>query len=261
MDKTVSLFCFGVVLILLVNAITWGVNFSSHRPTQNLVPPKDLKYFTLGFNEVVADSLWIRFLQDVDLCQDGLTARERQESFNSRFEAPQGELGESQIQALSESSNRLPKCQKGWAYSMLDSVSELAPKFYLPYSFGGGILSILAEDREGAALIYEKGLQVFPEDWNLHYKLAYHYLYELGQPEPAAAHMRKAALYGAPAWVYALAGRLYSEAGQLELGIHTLREALKTDVSRLAGSKQRIQERLEQLEQKKAELERQSSAL
>ncbi len=259
MDKTVYLLFFGLASLLAVNYITWDVEFSStHHAKQNLYPPKDLKYFTLGFNEVVADTLWVRFLQDVDLCQDGLSAQKRQEEYESRHGSPgETQLRDGALSSLLESSTGTLKCQKGWAYSMLDSISELAPKFYLPYSFGGGVLSILAQDREGAALIFEKGLQVYPEDWNLHYKLAYHYLYELGQLEPAAAHMRKAALHGAPGWVYALAGRLYSETGQLELGIQTLQDALKTDVSAFEGSKERIQERLRQLERQRAELERQ----
>jgi tetratricopeptide (TPR) repeat protein len=213
---------------------------------RNLYPPKDIKHFTLGFDEAFADSFWLRFLQDVDLCQDGMTHYERREAFEQRQAQMEAETprptrveGENtaHLHTVLAEESYVPKCQKGWAYAMLDAVTELAPKFYLPYAFGGGVLSIIAEDREGAKLIMEKGLQVFPTDWNLHYRLAYHYLYELRQPEPAAAHMRKAALYGAPGWVYALAGRLYSESGQLDLGIQILEQALKTfQSSQEAGS-------------------------
>lgn len=247
MRKIVYMLLLGVFFVGASNLLAWdGQIQQSRQLKRSLYPPKDLKHFTLGFNEVVADTLWVRFLQDVDLCQDGMSFTERNQTFEaSRGEAP-GEQ-ETFLDTVLGEEMRPPKCQKGWAYNMLDAVSELAPKFYLPYAFGGSVLSILAEDKEGAALIYEKGLQVFPEDWHLHYRLAYHYLYELRQLEPAAAHMRKAALFGAPSWVYALAGRLYSEAGQREFGIRVLKEALETDVSRFGG-RERIEQRLKELE-------------
>ena len=34
-------------------------------------------------------------------------------------------------------------------------------------------------DREGARLIFEKGLRQFPQDWSLAYAAAYHYLFEI----------------------------------------------------------------------------------
>lgn len=196
--------------------------------TAFLYPPKDAKYFTFGYNEVAADILWIRVIQDYDYCEQNPTAALVPHELSPDF---------------TETGVRPPaRCSNGWVYRMLDTVTELAPKFLTPFQTGGTILSVLVDDREGALKILEKGVANFPDDWTLHYRLGYHYMFEIKNPEKAAFHIHRAGVLGAPDWTIALSANLYSKAGKLRLGISMLEEALA--ISPDGESSARLRQRL-----------------
>lgn len=155
--------------------------------------PRGIEHFTFGAREVVADLGWLRSIQDFDYC---------------------------------ETKEAVHRCRgNGWLARMLDVVTDLSPRFRAPYSSGGMALSIIISDREGATRLFEKGLAQYPDDWVLSYKAAYHFLYEESDPGRAARLMENAAKHGAPDWVYSLAGRLYTQAGQRELAARLLQDA------------------------------------
>lgn len=67
-----------------------------------------------------------------------------------------------------------------WMFLRFNSISELEPRFYENYAFGGPYLSIVKDDLSGAGIIYDKGLKEFPEDYYLLKDAGFHYHFEVG---------------------------------------------------------------------------------
>ena len=194
-----------------------SARFQPPPPEENfnfLIPPKDLRYFSLGYHENVADSFWIRLIQHMHIC-----------------ESVEGGIAHSEerIKLREEGKLTEPACRKGWVYKMVDAVTDMAPKFRMAYVAGATSLSILVDDPEGAALIFEKGMREYPDDWKLAYRAAYHYLWEYKDNEKAADALIRAGKNGAPVWVFALAGKLMTELGRAQLAKPILEEALARD--------------------------------
>lgn len=202
-------------------------------------PPAYLERFAFGFRLSLADSLWIRWIQDSDYCQTyGEAPVQLPENKEAEEAFPQAE------DTLTYNV-RHRVCDGSWGYQMLDAVSRLDPKFDMVYQGGAIVLSVLVEDFEGASKLFERGLKEYPNDWRLAYLAAYHFLYDVRDFSRAAELLNKAGDLGAPIWVKSLASRLYSRSGQLELGISTLEgyKKLVTD----AGAKAKIQSRINDL--------------
>lgn len=223
-------------IVLLVGIALVAYANASHEtkkpepPLAFLLPPSDIHLFTLGYDEVMADILWIRLLQDFDFC-------EKVHSTDSSIvrTGPGTEAGTSKAM-----------CEAGWVYHMLDSITELAPRFREAYESGAISLSIIVDDREGARRILDKAVVQFPNDWRLNFLAGYHYLYEIKDVETAAQRMAKAAASGGPPWVAALAGRLYTKAGQADIARKVLEDAFaKTRDPEIA---ERIKKRLAEIE-------------
>jgi tetratricopeptide (TPR) repeat protein len=215
--------CVLVILFLSLRGIS-----SEKYGRELLLPPSQLKYFTFGYNESIADSLWMRLLQDIDACHSATDPL-------SKIKTPSS-------------------CKDSWSGAMLLSVIELAPKFRIPYFAGATILSIIVGDAANASQVYEKGLKQFPNDWQLSFRAAYHYLYEDKKPERAAELLTLAGQNGAPSWVYALAGHLYSEAGRAVLAKSVLEQALKENPD--ARGAERIKMRLKEVDEVLAKAKR-----
>ncbi|MBN8541814.1 MAG: hypothetical protein J0L82_15595 [Deltaproteobacteria bacterium] len=213
-------FCFGAAIIQICKP---GVSLVEKVNLRRVPPPPGLERFSFGYQETMADILWIRILQDIDLCEN----------------VPDG-----RVKGTEE---RGPKaaCHKGWSFQMLDRITALAPPWRLPYHAGAVILSVMVDDDEGARLILEKGMAQFPSDYNLHYLAAYHYIYEVKNPQRAADALLVAAKNGGPSWFYSLAGRLLNEDGQREIAINVLKKALEEQ--KTEDGKARIRWRLKQI--------------
>jgi hypothetical protein len=187
------------------------------RPEKNelIVPPKNTKYFTFGYQEVVADSMWLRVIQDFDTCGKALAT--------DVSPVPSGPEAVEKAR-----SQRVGRCENSWVYNMIDAITELAPRFQVPYSQGGVILSVAVDDVSGAGRIYEKGISQFPNEWQIAYKAAYHYLYEIGDRKKAADLLMTASkLPQAPYWLPILAARLYSKTGSAMLGKAVLEDFIE----------------------------------
>ena len=167
------------------------------RPKAFIAPPSQIHHLAFGFNEVAADSIWIRALQDFDYCEEPL-------------------------------GQHLCKGQS-WLFKMLDAATNLSPKFRILYASGALALTVVISDYEGATLLFEKGVKEFPRDWPILYRAGYHYLYEVGNKNRAAELFRQAADNGAPGWLYTLAGRLYSDSGSVDIAEKILEEMIKPE--------------------------------
>jgi tetratricopeptide (TPR) repeat protein len=172
-------------------------------PRRFIPPPPILRHFHFGYSETMADVFWIRVVQDFAVCEKAADAI--------------------------AGSNAGVACDKGWVFRMLDLVTDLAPQFKMPYYYGATNLSVLVNDREGAKIIFDKGLKQMPDSWDIAYRAAYHYMIELKDMDTAAKLLLQAGKNGAPPWVFSLAGRLYTDSGKAFLAKSVLLDALKAD--------------------------------
>lgn len=185
----------------------WGMVVSKRllRTDQDLpripnLTPLAMKHFTFGFRDQVADILWLRSIQDFDYCEKNL--------------APQICV------------------DQGWLYQMLDLMTELSPHFRMPLATGPLALTVIVNDIKGAGLLFDKAVRLFPADWPIVSRAAYHALYEERDKEKAAKLLKQAADHGGPTWYYMLATKLYSEAGQIAVAealYHQIAEDPNTD--------------------------------
>lgn len=195
-------------------------------------PPAEVIHFTLGYQDVLADSFWLRFLQDSDTCEQSL--------------AP---VGASRV-GVGHTAN----CNQGWGYHMLDVIFEAAPRWKYPAAVGPMMLSVIIDDIEGATLAFKKSVRNYPNDWQILFRAGYHFLNETNEHELAAKYFDDAGKLGAPDWVHSLAARLYSENGRLAIARVVLIDALKRVPEGVNRNK--IIERLKVIEEKISKLKK-----
>jgi len=176
----------GAAIILIAASSFFRPSLSSVQ-RMLIAPPPYIEYFTFGYNEVIADGIWIRAIQDFDYCEQ-------------------------------EVSKNICKGQ-GWLYQMLDAATNLSPQNLIIFRTGPVELSIIVNDIEGASKLFDKAVLHFPNDWQILYRASYQALYEEHNKRKAADLLVRAAKNGGMWWFNTLAARLYSDAGEKELGI------------------------------------------
>lgn len=199
----------GLFSLLFIAVSVQQINLLE-RGKELIAPPPQLERFTFGYRYLMADSLWVRAIQDFDYCEKELAKH---------------------------------LCQgNGWLYKMLDSVTTLSPDFYNAYAFGAIVLSVIVSDIQGATKLFDKGVEVYPNRWVLLYRAAYHAIYEEKDEAKAARLFERAVRSGAPAWLKVLSARLYSETGRREIAEHMLQEMIeeKADPALIAQLKRRL---------------------
>jgi hypothetical protein len=208
-------------------------------------PPEHIELMHFGFASSVADSLWLRWIQDADTCYSYFGPVEKLE------------VGKA-VSATKDNPLYNPRhkiCDSSWGFKMLDAVTKLDPLFKMPYMAGAMALSVLVEDYKGASVIFERGLEAYPDDWQLNYRAAYHFLFDVSDMAKAARLLEQASDRGGPVWLKSLAARLYSKTGQLELGLVTLlayRKAFKEGAPGIKDVDRRIAELKSELEKEKS---------
>ena len=160
----------------------------------NFSPPPEIEHLHFGYREVLADAFWLRVIQDNDYCE----AHEAEKVCKGN----------------------------GWVSKVVYAISLLSPHYRLPVYVGALSLSIIVKDQPGASKIFDRAVELFPEDWPILYAAAYQAMIEEKNKEKAGHLLERAGKYGAPDWVFALATKMYTEAGQHELG-ERLYESLK----------------------------------
>ena len=121
------------------------------------------------------------------------------------------------------------------------TITDLAPDYETVYRAGGLSLTVLINDTQTASSLFDRGVRALPFSFKILYAAAYHALVEEKNPDKAASLMRRAADAGGPSWLYALAGRLYTEAGKKELAVTLLEDLRSQD-----GMDTQILKRLEE---------------
>ena len=102
-----------------------------------------------------------------------------------------------------------------WMYVRFDHITKLEPKFLAAYIFGGQYLSIIKDDDLGAEEIYKRGLQYYPDDYDLNYNAAFHFLYELGKTDEALKSYKKIQYHKyAPYYISTIVARLEKKEGR-----------------------------------------------
>ena len=114
-----------------------------------------------------------------------------------------------------------------WMYLRFKNISELDPRFYENYLYGGQYLSIVKDDPEAAALIMQKGLKFYPDDYRLNFNQAFNYYFELGENQRGLYHFEKIKDYPeAPSFLTSLIIKLKHEVeGDPRLTLVLLKEA------------------------------------
>jgi hypothetical protein len=183
------------------------------------VPPsKNIQKYSLGYDNLISSLLWVRVVQDIDICD------QKEERVNYPEIKTEGD------EVLSEILKRdMPqsRCSEGWVYQMLDVITDLTPTFNAVYTDGATFLSVLVDDRLGAQKIFEKGQVYYPESWEVYYRSAYHELFEMQNPGKAAILLKRAGEKGAPRWVFALSAKLLTKIGQAEFAKTILENVLR----------------------------------
>ena len=146
----------------------------------------DLKLVSLGYDQLIADLLWLKAIQVM-----GDKGTERRDA--------------------------------EWLYQAFDAITTLDPTFDYVYQLGGVFLGVLSGRPDLAAQLLAKGTRENPGIWRLHFFLGFTEFYYLGHFKEAAESMAKAAaLPGRPDYVQFLASRLYVEAQEPSLALEFL---------------------------------------
>ncbi len=199
------------LIFLAIVFIIIGNGFQVERRADfKVYPTKTLQYLHFGHRNSMADVFWLNTIQNMDYCENESSER----SYNPG-------IG---VDAVLAAKMKPSRCNRGWVFQMMDFVTDLSPKFEAVYEHGAVVLSVVVDDREGAKIIFDKGLEQFPDNWVLSYRAAYHYLMELQKPGRAADLLALSYKSGGPDFLITLATRLYSKVGRAMLGYTTLRQ-------------------------------------
>jgi tetratricopeptide (TPR) repeat protein len=144
-------YCF-VVFAIVLFPISFAVNLSLYKPIIVISKQDEawnlndqmIQKFNLGFKRLESSFLWVSTILESDI-----------EHYRK-------------------------KDRNSWMFLRFKTISELEPKFYENYSFGGVYLSIIKDDLEGASNLYNTGLQIFPNDYGLLRDAGFHFYFEVG---------------------------------------------------------------------------------
>lgn len=170
-----------------------------------LPPPQYLGPMSLGYEEALADLIWIR--------------------------------------AVIFAGDRVGATNYKWIMEYLEAIYSLSPQFRRPYAWGGVAFIYSGEDIDRAMVdraiaLYDRGLTHFPEDHELLFAAGmlltrdvqtvpgYTETEREAAMERGTAMIRKAAAFGAPPLVRELAATLVSEGGADQLAIQFLQSQL-----------------------------------
>ncbi len=147
-----------------------------------------LRPFTMGYEQLTADILWLQAIQYIGEKKQTTTGFK-------------------------------------WLYHVLDIVTTLDPKFEYVYLFGG--LALTLDLKAGTItesnLLLEKGIKNNPIAWQIPFYLGFNHFYYLDDPVKAAHYIEKASLLqGSPPYLPKLAARMYAEAENPETAISFL---------------------------------------
>jgi hypothetical protein len=110
-----------------------------------------------------------------------------------------------------------------WLYHMADLVTTLDPHFRFPYIFAGLVLNLEGGQFDNARKILLKGDQVFPHDWYFSFALGLNYFFGSADLETAAHYLENAQRLGGPAYLANFAKKLRANGKTKETTLEFLR--------------------------------------
>jgi hypothetical protein len=78
-----------------------------------------------------------------------------------------------------------------WMYLRFSQISELDPRFYENYLYGGLYLSIVKDDPKAGSIIYDKGLILYPTDYALLYNAGFNSYFELSDAQRGLFYLER----------------------------------------------------------------------
>lgn len=112
-----------------------------------------------------------------------------------------------------------------WLYNMLDVLTSLDANFSFPYIFGGIILSLDTNQVEKSNMILKKGMKVFPDLWRFPFYIGFNYYYHMNDPALAGQYLEIAANHpDSPAYIKTFAATIYTKAGKKKKSIEFLKK-------------------------------------
>jgi hypothetical protein len=78
-----------------------------------------------------------------------------------------------------------------WMYHRFKTISSLDPRFYQNYLYGGIYLSVIKDDLEGAAKIFDLGLEQYPDDYYLNYQSGFNLYFEMDDLKGGLIRLQK----------------------------------------------------------------------
>jgi tetratricopeptide (TPR) repeat protein len=170
---------------------------------------KYLKPLALGYDQMLADLLWIKTI----------------DYFGDHFMTDKA---------------------YPWLNHILNLIIDLDPLFDFPYFFGGIVLSLEASQVDNANQILERGIEAYPEKWQFPFYIGFNYYYHQKDAEKAAPYIEKASsLPGAPDYLTPLAGGLYAKTNKNETALQFYREAYRNATDALV--KEHIQKKINRI--------------
>ncbi len=204
------------ILFVALSISLWGIQkkletYKSVEMESLLYLPsgKYLKPLALGYNQMLADLLWIKTVS----------------YFGNHF---------------------MTDKEYPWLFHILSLIIDLDPRFDFPYYFGGVVLSLEASQAENANKILERGIEAYPDRWEYPFYIGFNHYYHLGDPLKAAPYIEKAAaLPRSPEFVKSLVGTLYMKAGEDEIALKFFRKAYQNTTDEMI--KEKIVEKIEKI--------------
>ncbi len=71
---------------------------------------------------------------------------------------------------------------RSWMYLRFKGITQLDPRFYEAYRFGGQYLMVVKDDLPGAEELMRSGLALFPDDYHLNWQLGFLFAIERSNP-------------------------------------------------------------------------------
>jgi hypothetical protein len=181
---------FSLLLVFICLSISWKLKLLVNKPS--IVLSKEstafnldstfLSIFSFGQKRLYSDILWITTLLESDI--------------------------------VHVKDNK----KDSWMFLRFKTILDLDPLFLMNYKFGGQYLSIIKDDLKGAEYIYNKGLQAYPEDFDLLFNFAFLQAIEIQNFEKAISLYKRIQFHPrSPNYISSLIAKLtYSKNGSLD---------------------------------------------
>lgn len=164
------------------------------------LPGPELKNFTFGYDEIIADTTWLQALQNFTTCE--------QDRGGSSYSPTGARMG----------LDRIPACSHSRLFYLLNLVLELAPRFKFVAEVGPTVLSVVVDDIDGASELFLKAIRLYPNNWIILSRAGSHFALEVEDRSLAAQLFIRAVENSAPTWMALYASKLWEKDGQKELG-------------------------------------------